>query len=472
VERQRRVNPIGSVPKRPRIEKVKQPKSHNTKIYFDTLLFMIKHTAVLLTIAIMSAMTLLPDNAEGQKRARDLGITPGILQPGPWNAITDVEGVMVGHQTIIRGDNIRTGVTAILPHGGNLFTSRVPAAVYVGNGFGKAVGFTQVQELGELETPVVLTNTLSVFMAAHGLADYMLSLPENEHVRSVNAVAGETNDGWLNDIRERAITPDDVFAAIAAARSGPVAEGNVGAGTGTRALGFKAGIGTSSRELPASRGGYTVGVLVQSNFGGILQIDGAPVGVELGNFYMSDEVPYRVGAAYEADSTQYRNTSSESSSANPPVNRESITGTNSTSSSRATSDAFDVDGSVMIIVATDAPLTARNLERLARRAFMALARVGGFASNGSGDYIIAFSTHPDVRVNPASDDSTSALITNIELRNADTTPLFLAAVEATEEALLNSLFMAETMQGYQGRTMPALPTDKVLEILRKYRVID
>jgi D-aminopeptidase len=436
---------------------------------------MIQRTTVLLTTAIITVMTLLPDYAEGQQRARDLGLTPGILQPGPWNAITDVEGVMVGHQTIIRGDNIRTGVTAVLPHDGNLFTSRVPAAVYVGNGFGKAVGFTQVQELGELETPVVLTNTLSVYMAAHGLADYMLSLPENEHVRSINAVAGETNDGWLNDIRARSVSPDDVFAAIAAASSGPVAEGNVGAGTGTRALGFKAGIGTSSRVLPESRGGYTVGVLVQSNFGGILQIDGAPVGVELGNFYMSDDVPYRVGAAINTDSTQYGaigHTPSGLASANPSVINESMTGKNSTSASRATSDAFDVDGSVMIIVATDAPLTARNLERLARRAFMALARVGGFASNGSGDYIIAFSTHPDVRINPASDEASFALITIIELRNAETTPLFLAAVEATEEALLNSLFMAETMQGYQGRTMPALPTDKVLEILRKHRVIE
>ncbi|MCH8496524.1 MAG: P1 family peptidase [Balneolales bacterium] len=354
--------------------------------------------------------------ADAQNRVRDLGIQPGILTPGTYNAITDVEGVLVGHQTILRGDSIRTGVTVVLPHDGNMFRNRVPAAVYVGNGYGKALGFTQVQELGELETPVALTNTLSVFEVAHGLADYMLQLPGNEQVRSVNPVVGETNDGWLNDIRSRGVSTEDVYAAIAAAASGSVAEGNVGAGTGTRALGYKAGIGTSSRVLPESRGGYTVGVLVQSNFGGILTVNGTPVGQNLKNHFMSDEVPYEYG----------------------------------------------VDGSIMIVVATDAPLTARNLERLAKRAFLGIAHVGGIVSNGSGDYVIAFSTSEDVRIDLDSDET---LLTNREVQNNDMTPLFLAAIEATEEAILNSLFMSEEMSGVNGRVMPAIPADKILEMM-------
>ncbi len=360
------------------------------------------------------------DFIHAQERVRDLGINPGILTPGKWNTITDVEGVKVGHKTIIEGDNTRTGVTAILPHSGNIFRDRVPAAVYVGNGFGKALGFTQVQELGELETPLALTNTLSIFNAAHGVADYVLKQPGNENVRSVNPVVGETNDGWLNDIRKRVITSEDVHDAIENADSGMVEEGNVGAGTGTRALGFKAGIGTSSRTLPADRGGYTVGVLVQSNFGGIITVNGAPVGEELNNHYMASEVPY------------------------------------------------DVDGSVMIVVATDAPVTSRNLERLAKRAFMGITKVGGFASNGSGDYVIAFSTHPDVRINI---DDNSPKQSNKELKNAEMTPLFLAAVEATEEAILNSIFMSETMAGTEGRTMEAIPVDQVLEIMEKYGAV-
>jgi len=377
---------------------------------------------------------------------RDLGITPGILSPGPLNAITDVKGVMVGHLTRIEGDGIRTGVTAILPHDGDLFRERVPAAVYVGNGFGKALGFTQVQELGELETPLALTNTLSIFDVAKGVADYVLNQPGNENVRSVNPVVGETNDGYLNDIRARVLTTDDVYSAIEAASSGPVAEGNVGAGTGTRALGFKAGIGTSSRRLPESRGGYTVGVLVQSNFGGILTVNGAPVGEELGNHYMSGDVPYELSLNSDSKSRQ------------------------STRSVQSTDGYdYDVDGSIMIVVATDAPLTSRNLERLAKRAIMGVARTGGFASNGSGDYVIAFSTHDDVRRAIDSDEDT---IDRTELTNSAMSPLFLATVEATEEAILNSLFMAEPMTGHDGSEMDALPTDEVMEIMKEYNAVD
>src|SRR6056297_3447609 len=282
-------------------------------------------------------ITLLFSDAiysQDRQRARDLGITPGILTPGPLNAITDVEGVMVGHLTRIEDEGIRTGITAILPHDGDLFRERVPAAVYVGNGFGKALGFTQVQELGELETPLALTNTLSIFDVAKGVADYVLNQPGNENVRSVNPVVGETNDGWLNNIRARVIDSDDVYEAIETAESGPVAEGNVGAGTGTRSLGFKGGIGTASRKIPESRGGYTVGVLVQSNFGGILTINGAPVGEELGNHYLARQKGSR---------------------------RTTLSGT--TTEAKAENDGydFDLDGSVMIVVTTDAPLTSRNL---------------------------------------------------------------------------------------------------------------
>jgi D-aminopeptidase len=396
-----------------------------------------KNLLMFITLFLLAASSI---NAQERERIRDLGIHPGILPTGQWNAITDVQGIKVGHKTLIEGDDIRTGVTAILPHSGNMFRDRVPAAVYVGNGFGKALGFTQVQELGELETPLALTNTLSIFNAAHGLADYMLNLPGNENVRSVNPVVGETNDGWLNDIRARVVSTRDVYDAIEAAASGPVEEGNVGAGTGTRALGFKAGIGTSSRVVPYEHGGYTVGVLVQSNFGGILTVNGAPVGEELGNHYMA---------------SNHVTSGDPMASNNADANPEGYN--------------YDVDGSIMIVVATDAPLTSRNLERLAKRAFMAIAKVGGFASNGSGDYVIAFSTSEDVRIR--LDDSGSTL-TNTELKNAEVTPLFLAAVEATEEAILNSLFMAGTMEGTNGRVMEGLPVDEVMEILRKYRAAD
>lgn len=392
----------------------------------------------------------LMNNAYGQERqrARNLGIETGILTPGTWNAITDVEDVRVGHHTIIEGDDIRTGVTAILPHGGNLFRSRVPAAVFVGNGFGKALGFTQVQELGELETPIGLTNTLSIHTVANGVADYVLSHPENENVRSVNPVVGETNDGWLNDIRGRNVTTEHVYQAIENAQTGAVDEGNTGAGTGTRALGFKGGIGTSSRVLTEEQGGYTVGVLVQSNFGGILTINGAPVGEELENHYMSGMVPYDVTASNK-QSVQNRQTALNGIT---PI---------------AEYD-YDLDGSIMIIVATDAPVTSRNLERLAKRAFMGISRVGGFASNGSGDYVIAFSTNKDVRIENSNGGLTK---TFSELNNNAMSPLFLAAVEATEEAILNSLFMAEDITGTRGRTQEALPIDDVMEILEKYGAV-
>lgn len=384
----------------------------------------------------------LADSAQSQ-RARDLGIETGILTPGEWNAITDIAGIKVGHQTIIEGDDIRTGVTAILPHDGDLYRNRVPAAVYVGNGFGKALGFTQIRELGEIETPIALTNTLSIHTVANGVADYVLNQPGNENVRSVNPVVGETNDGWLNDIRGRNVTIDDVYAAFENAKAGSVEEGNVGAGTGTRALGFKGGIGTASRVLPEDKGGYTVGVLVQSNFGGILTINGAPVGEELNNHYMANEVPYEVAI-------------------NKPSERSKRSGDSDNVWN------YDVDGSIMIIVATDAPITSRNLERLAKRAFLGIARVGGFASNGSGDYVIAFSTNDDVRIHQTDE----SLYSITKLKNSAMTPLFLAAVEATEEAILNSLFMAETMTGWNGHKQEALPVDEVMEILEKYNVLD
>src|SRR5690625_1287179 len=369
----------------------------------------------------MTALSHSQNSEVERPRARDLGVAPGILFPGTNNAITDVEGVRVGHETIAEGDDIRTGVTVIFPHDENPFRVRVPAAVFTGNGFGKAVGFTQVQELGELETPIALTNTLSIHDVASALADYVLELPGNENVRSVNPVVGETNDGLLNDIRKKIVKREHLDAAIAAAESGPVAEGNVGAGTGTIAFGFKGGIGTSSRKLPEKLGGYTVGVLVQSNFGGVLTIDGAPVGEELGVHYLAGR------------------------------------------------DLDPGDGSIMIIVATDAPIDARNLERLAKRAFMAIARTGGFASNGSGDYVIAFSTNPDVRIDTRQNTTTDSVTL---LRNNEMSPLFMAAVEATEEAILNSIFKAETMTGTGGRTIEALPLNATLEILKQYNVID
>ena len=361
-------------------------------------------------------------------RAREAGVTVGVLPTGPLNAITDVDGVLVGHATIVRGDNIRTGVTAVLPHAGNLFREKVPGAVFVGNGFGKLAGSTQVNELGEIETPVLLTSTLSVPRVADFLIDYMLGLPGNEEVQSINPLVAETNDGYLNDIRGRHISRDDVFSAIKSAKGGTVAEGSVGAGTGTVAFGFKGGIGTSSRKLPARLGGFTVGVLVQSNFGGVLTINGAPVGRELGRYYLKDEL-------------------TEPTTERPQQNQP--------------------DGSIIIVIATDAPLDARNLNRMAARAMMGLARTGAAGSNGSGDYAIAFSTALDVRVRPLNQNERN-LPRNVKtLANDAVSPLFLAVVEATEEAIYNSLFRATTTTG-RGRTVEALPLDRTLEVLRKH----
>ncbi len=356
--------------------------------------------------------------AQERSRARALGIAPGILMPGHFNAITDVKGVAVGQKTLIVGDSVRTGVTVILPHDGNIFKEKVPAAVFVGNGFGKAIGTTQIVELGNIESPIALTNTLNAFLVADALIDYTLSIPENARIRSVNPVVGETNDGWFNDIRGRHVKSSDVQEAIKSATMGMVEEGNVGAGTGTRALGFKGGIGTSSRVLPKEKGGYTVGVLVQTNFGGILTINGAPVGKELNNYYMAEDVPYVV------------------------------------------------DGSCMIIIATDAPLSARNLERLAKRSFLAFGKVGSFSSNGSGDYSIAFSTHPELRIPHDLKEKERKIL---DVPNDEMSPLFLAVVEASEEAIYNSLFMAEDMIGQKGRTMKAIPIEKTLKIMDKYK---
>lgn len=368
---------------------------------------------LLVVALLLTAWT--PANAQ-QKSLRDYGIAIGVLQPGQWNAITDVPGVEVGHKTLVSGDDVRTGVTAVLPHAGNLFQAKVPAAVYVGNGFGKLAGTTQVEELGTLETPIILTNTLGVPVAADALIDHAFSFPDNDDVRSVNPVVGETNDGYLNDIRGRHVTKRDVLEAIASAAGGPVAQGNVGAGTGTVAFGFKGGIGTSSRKLPAHLGGHTVGVLVQTNFGGVLSVDGVPIGKALGKYYLSDELN---------DSP---------------------------------------DGSCMIVVATDAPLDARNLERLAKRAMLGLARTGGIASNGSGDYVIAFSANESVRV---PYESASPMREAAVLRNDAMSPLFMAGIEATEEAILNSLFQAGTMIGRDGHEVTALPVDEVLRIMEQ-----
>lgn len=368
-------------------------------------------------------------------RARETGLKIGILPTGSLNSITDVPGVRVGHTTITRGEDVRTGVTAILPHGGNLFQEKVPGAVFVGNGFGKLMGSTQVNELGEIETPILLTSTLSVPRVGDFLLDYMLALPGNENVQSINPLVAETNDGFLNDIRGRHITRENVFAAIKTAQTGKVEEGSVGAGTGTIAFGFKGGIGTSSRRLPASLGGYAVGVLVQTNFGGVLTIDGAPVGVELGKYYLKNELE-----------------KSEKSKPNVSQNKNNINNL--------------ADGSIIIVIATDAPIDARQLKRMAARSMMGLARTGAAATNGSGDYAIAFSTAPEVRVKSSVDNRAPRDVKL--LPNDAMSPLFLATIEATEEAIYNSLFRATTVTGRENRTVEALPIDKTITILRKY----
>ncbi len=359
--------------------------------------------------------TLVADGQE-KLRARDYGVKIGILPPGLLNAITDVQGVRVGHTTLHKGDHVHTGVTAILPHDGNIFQLKVPAALYVGNGFGKIAGTTQIEELGQIETPILLTNTLNVSTAVDALIEYTLSQAQNEDVKSVNAVVGETNDGRLNDIRGQHLNKRHMLQAIQQAKGGPVAEGSIGAGTGTVCFGYKGGIGTASRAIPKSLGGYTVGVLVQANFGGILEIDGVPVAQELGKF------PYK-------------------------------------------RDIEDADGSCMIVVATDAPLNTRNLKRLAQRAMLGLARTGGFASNGSGDYVIAFSVYAD---NLESYRPFKPIQLKREVNNDFMSPLFLASVEATEEAIINALFKATTYTGFQGAKALELPIAKVLPIMRKY----
>jgi D-aminopeptidase len=389
----------------------------------------------LLALAVSAPSASAQDDGE-RPRARDLGLAPGVFEPGRWNAITDVGGVRVGHATLIEGEDVRTGVTAVLPHAGDLYRDRVPAAIHVGNGFGKLLGVTQVRELGELESPILLTCTLCVWRAADALVEWMLGREGMEEVRSLNVVVGETNDGGLNDIRARPVRPEHVVAAVEGAADGAVAEGSVGAGTGTRAFGWKGGIGTSSRVLPERLGAWTVGVLVQSNFGGILTMGGAPVGQELGR-YSFREVVEGPGA--------------DAGAGGPPA---------------AWLDQEDTgQGSIMMVVATDAPLSDRNLERLASRAIMGLARTGSFAGNGSGDYVIAFSTASSLRRAPgaAAPDPT-------ELGNDDMSALFQGVVEATEEAVYNSLLRATTVTG-SGRTADALPIDETVAVLRRYGVV-
>ena len=367
-------------------------------------------------IAIALAFALNGTEASAQQKTlREHGFPIGIFETGKNNAITDVPGVTVGQVTCIEGDSIRTGVTAIIPHQGNIFRNKIPAAIYAGNGFGKLAGVTQVQELGNIETPIVLTNTLNVAAGIDGLISYTLQQPGNENVRSVNAVVGETNDGGLNKIQQRYVTPEIVLQALANAKPGPVEQGCVGAGTGTVAFNFKGGIGTSSRVLPESLGGYTVGVIVQSNYGGILEIDGVQVGQKLGVFSYKNDIPQSKSA----------------------------------------------DGSCMMVVITDAPIDARNLERVAKRAMMGLAKTGGIASNGSGDYVIALSVAPENLI-----DDSKKIHTQTLLDNGQMSPIFAATIEATAEALWNSMFMAETTKGYKGYTVEALPVEKVLEMLK------
>lgn len=364
---------------------------------------------------LLSLILLLPLSLSAQKRPRELGIKIGVLPTGALNAITDVTGVQVGQVTLTEGADVRTGVTAILPHDGNIFQQKVQAAMYIGNGFGKMTGYSQVEELGTIESPIVLTNTLSVPTAADAVIDWTLGQKGNENVRSVNPVVGETNDGFLNDIRGRHVRKEHVLNALAQAGTGSVAEGNVGAGTGTVCFGWKGGIGTASRKLPEKLGNYTVGVLVQTNFGGVLKVNGVPVGQELGKYAFKESL--------------------DKSS----------------------------DGSCMMVLATDAPLDARNLKRLAKRVMLGMAQTGGIAANGSGDYVIAFST-----VNKVLHETAEPVFSSAFLHNDYVSPLFMAAMEATEEAIINSLFMAKTSEGTQGHKIEELPKDKALEIMRKY----
>jgi len=351
-------------------------------------------------------------------RVRELGIAPGVLPAGPLNAITDVQEVLVGHFTLIEGEDIRTGATAILPHGGNIFLEKVPAGVAVGNGYGKMMGYTQIAELGEIETPIMLTNTLAIPEAAGAILDWTLAQPSNRGAVSINPVVGETNDSRLNDIRARALTVEMMLQALNGAKGGAVGEGTIGAGTGIVAFGWKGGIGTSSRRLPESLGDYMLGVLVQANYGGVLQILGVPVGKYLGQHYLKDKL-----------------------------------------------DRDDADGSIMIVIATDAPLSDRNLKRLAQRGLAGLARTGASMTNGSGDYVIAFSNAENVRRTPKRRKEVSAYL---EVPNEKMSPLFQAAIEATEEAIYNSLLQATSVTGYRGLTIEALPQKKVIALIRSY----
>ncbi len=383
--------------------------------------------------------TPLMSQADERPRARDLGLRIGVFSPGPHNGITDVAGVLVGQVTVWEGSDVRTGVTAVLPHPGNIFQEKVPGAVVVGNGFGKLAGVTQVRELGEIETPILLTCTLCVWRAADAMVEWLLGQDGMEGVRSINPVVGETNDGGLNDIRSRPIRPEHVRRALEEARTGPVQEGSVGAGTGTRAFGWKGGIGSSSRVLPDALGGYTVGVLVQSNYGGILSMGGAPVGKELGRYSFQRFV--------EEGGSVDQNTPEDEDDDGRGIP--------------------DVDGgSIMMVVATDAPLSSRNLERLAGRALLGLARTGSSGSNGSGDYVLAFSSSEDVRRT-----SSRGPRTILDLPNDGMSGLFQATIEATEEAIYNSILKATDVTGRGGSTAQALPIDEVVEVLRRYGVI-
>lgn len=380
-------------------------------------------SCLLSILAVSFSLPALAQPEIERPRAREAGVVVGIFEPGAMNAITDVEGVLVGHETRIEGDDIRTGVTAIIPAPGNLYTHPIPAWIHVGNGYGKLIGETQVREFGEIETPILLTCTLCVWSAANALKEWTYEQPGmGEH--TVNPIVGETNDARVNNMWADPIQRDEVFSALANANAGPVAEGSVGAGTGTQAFGWKGGIGTSSRVLPAELGGYTIGVLVQTNYGGIMSINGAPVGRELGTYSFKEQVV-------------------------------------------AEDDGDKEDGSIMIVVATDAPLTARGLDRLGLRAIMGLGRTGSYASNGSGDYVIAFSTNSDVRKPRASNDP----VTNNVLVNSSLSPLFAATAEATEEAIYNAIFKATTISSSRG-TLQAVPLDEVMEILAKYRALN
>lgn len=403
------------------------------------MLAMSRHLGATL-LCVMSAVAISAQTS--RPRARDLGLAPGVFKPGPLNAITDVTGVRVGHTTLVAGDDVRTGVTVVVPHSGNVFQDKVPGAVFVGNAFGKLAGSTQVDELGTIETPIALTNTLSVGAAVEGLVQWTLRQAGNSDVRSVNALVGETNDGGLNDIRGLHVRPEHVLAALAVAREGVVDEGSVGAGTGTRAFGWKGGIGTSSRRLETRYGGYTIGVLVQSNYGGVLTMGGAPVGKELGRYSYAG-----------------------SAKAEPHVNLGPGVGRDFSPAGASGDPADHGDGSCMIVVATDAPIDARDLKRLAARAIFGLARTGSSYSNGSGDFAIAFSTALGLRARFGESTAQARTL----LPTDGVSPLFQAALEATEEAVYNSLLKATTITS-RGATADAIPVDKVREILRKYGV--